>query len=285
MLYSLITYLISFAITSKETSPYEIVADAIDIVVVKPEKKRNRAPLLPSRSTRSKSVANGPAKLEEEQDEELELGIEETIVLGERDPQILKTLFWGLPSPSSPLWSLITLTINIVSALFVADMIYRGPVLYPSHEVSFARVGYVSDNSANILIREPNASNLPIYISYRKVTTTPSVENEWRSAGQVYWLSEDTDFTSPLTITHLQPSTPYQYTISNNHTGTFTTAPPPGQTDPHTNKFTFLTSSCIKPQFPYSPLQHPLTIPGLAHLATWLPKLHAAFMLFLGDFI
>jgi alkaline phosphatase D len=50
-------------------------------------------------------------------------------------------------------------------------------------------------------------------------------------------------------------------------------------------KFTFLSTSCILPRFPYSPLDHPLAIPGLRHLARKLPELHAQFMLFLGDFI
>ncbi|MCJ1247926.1 hypothetical protein MMC30_005141 [Trapelia coarctata] len=286
VLYSLITYLISFAITSKETSPYEIVADEVDIIVAAPEEKRERAPLLPSRSTRSKSSAKRVAEPEEEK--EVKLDIEETIVLGERDSQILKTLFWGLPSPNSQLWSLVTLAINLTSALFVVDMIYRGPLLYPSHDVSFARVGYVSDTNANILIREPDTSNLPLYISYRKAsepTASPIVEDPWKTVEQIYWLSKDTDFTIPLTIPHLHPSTTYQYALSNNLTGTFTTAPRPGRPSPDSNKLTFLTSSCLKPQFPYSPLAHPLSIPGLHHLATWLPRLHASFMLFLGDFI
>lgn len=52
-----------------------------------------------------------------------------------------------------------------------------------------------------------------------------------------------------------------------------------------TSKFTFLTSSCIKARFPFSPLDHPLSIPGFRHLAKWIPSLQATFMLFLGDFI
>jgi len=218
----------------------------------------------------------------------VELDIEETIVLGERDPQILKTLFLGLPSPTSPFWSLVTLALNIVFALFVADMIYRGPLLLPSHDVSFARVGYVSDSTANILIREPNSSNLPLYISYRKPAdplSPKTIDDPWKPAGQIYWLSSDTDFTFPLSISNLHPSTQYEYSLSNSHNGTFTTAPGPGHHSPQSNKLTFLTSSCLKPQFPYSPLAHPLSIPGLHHLATWLPRLRASFMLFLGDFI
>ena len=36
---------------------------------------------------------------------------------------------------------------------------------------------------------------------------------------------------------------------------------------------------------PYTPFQHPLHFPGLAHLAQWIPDLKPYFMLFLGDFI
>ena len=38
-----------------------------------------------------------------------ELDVEETIVIEEKEPEIVKTLWSGLPSPSSQLWSGITL--------------------------------------------------------------------------------------------------------------------------------------------------------------------------------
>lgn len=107
----------------------------------------------------------------------------------------------------------------------------------------------------------------------------------WKSAGQLYWLSNDTDFTSSLTLTKLHPTSRYQYSVSNNQTGFFVTAPPAGETATATGKFTFLTSSCIKAHFPYSPFSHPLSITGFQHLAKWIPSLQASFMLFLGDFI
>lgn len=73
---------------------------------------------------------------------------------------------------------------------------------------------------------------------------------------------------------------------SNNHSGTFTVAPRPGITfSDNDGKFTFLSSSCILPHFPYNPIDHPLSIPGFRHLANVLPSLGAHFMLFLGDFI
>ena len=205
----------------------------------------------------------------------------------DQDAQILQTLLLGLPSPSSILWSFVTVAINIILALFVGDLVFRTPLLYSSHDLSFARVGFVSGTSANILFREPNNTQLPIFISYRYATSLedPPRDNAWKAAGQVFWLANDTDYTHAITIPNLRPSSCYEYAISNNHAGFFCTAAPAGQKLQGTSKFTFLTSSCIKPRFPYNPLAHPLSIPGFKHLAKWLPSLQASFMLFLGDFI
>ena len=86
-----------------------------------------------------------------------------------------------------------------------------------------------------------------------------------------------------MTFSHLSPSTTYPYSLSNNLTGSFTTPPLPGAE----RKLTFLISSCIKANFPYNPIAHPLSIPGFAQLSSVLSHLPspAAFMLFLGDFI
>lgn len=194
------------------------------------------------------------------------------------------SLLLGLPTPSSLSWSLVTATINVLLVLGTIDVVYRGKWSYPSQDLSFARVGYVSDTSAKILVREPNTRQLPMYISYRGAPGS-GVDDSWKSAGQVYLLSNQTDFTYSQVIAPLRPSTQYQYAVSNNHSGFFTTAAPAGQMAPGSSKFTFLTSSCIKPRFPYNPFTHPLSIPGLKHLAKWIPELRASFMLFLGDFI
>ncbi|KAL8743639.1 MAG: hypothetical protein Q9190_004036, partial [Brigantiaea leucoxantha] len=169
----------------------------------------------------------------------------------------------------------------------VADMVYRTPLMYPSRDVSFARVGYVSDTSAKLLVREPDTAQLPIFVSYRRVPKPAGemVDETWKSVGKVYWLSNETDYTYTTTIDNLQPLSRYQFAVSNNHNGYFTTAPRPGLTDSGIDKLTFVTSSCIKPRFPYNPLSHPLSIPGFRHLSNWLPSLKASFMLFLGDFI
>ncbi|KAL8703135.1 MAG: hypothetical protein Q9201_003667, partial [Fulgogasparrea decipioides] len=166
-------------------------------------------------------------------------------------------------------------------------MVYRAPIMYPSHDLSFARVGYVSDTSANLLIREPDIKQLPVFVSYRNA---PDVSNHndddsWKAVGKAYWLSNETDNTFTVIIRGLTPSSRYQYAVSNNHSGHFTTAPSDGHVAPGTDKLTFFTSSCIKPRFPYNPFSHPLSMRGFRHLARWIPDLKASFMLFLGDFI
>ena len=170
---------------------------------------------------------------------------------------------------------------NALLVVIVADIVYR-PTLYDSRTLSFSRVGYVSHDSAKLLIRESDASKLPLFISYREDTEG---DTAWKAVATVQALSSETDFTHAIFITRLRPSTVYKYAASNNHTGSFTTAPTPGTISSSDHRFTFLTSSCIKTRFPYNPFLHPRSIPGLIHLAKWIPKLGAQFMLFLGDFI
>lgn len=198
--------------------------------------------------------------------------------------QKLEIILLGVPNSKSIAWSLATLAANVLLILGTVDVVYRAKISYPSHDCAFTRVGYVSDTSAKVMIREPDIAQLPIFISYRGAPNS-GVDDSWKSAGQIHFLSNETDYTYTQVIAHLRPSTQYQYAASTNHSGFFTTAAPAGQMAPGATKFTFLTSSCIKPRFPYNPFSHPLSIPGLKHLAKWIPELHASFMLFLGDFI
>lgn len=217
--------------------------------------------------------------------------VEETIILEKKGPKVLKTLLTGLPSPTSRFISIATLLINLGLVLAATDLIYRAKVQYPSNDLSFARLGYVSDSEAKLLVREPDRANLPIYVSVRNLDPHSGVaDSGWRSYGPITNLSNDTDYTSAISIP--LPRTigragrnKYEYVTSNNHKGFITSAPRIGYTSEPDGKFTFLTSSCIIPRFPYNPFKHPLSIPGFKHLAKVLPSLDAQFMLFLGDFI
>jgi len=170
--------------------------------------------------------------------------------------------------------------------LAATDLVYRAKVYHPSHDLSFARLGYVSPTQANLLVREPIPSQLPVYVSYRPANPAPNEDAAWKSAGVLTSLGNDTDFTGVVTFPlPNRPDRTYQWATSNNHTGFFTVPPRPG----HVPKdgFTFLTSSCIKAHFPYNPLDHALAIPGFRYMADVVKSIPggAQFMLFLGDFI
>lgn len=218
-----------------------------------------------------------------------ELDVEERIQYEERQPKILRTLLTGLPSPASAFWSYITFGINLALLAMALDVVYRAPLFHQCHEASFGRVGYVSDHSANILVRETHAYD--VRVKYRRLDTDGASWNEKKlpTSQPEYWLTNETDFTTPLHLESLRADTPYEYMIetsSGKVEGTFMTAPRPGHISAlKDNKYTFVHSSCIKPRVPYNPFQHPLDFPGLKHLAHWIPELRPYFMLFLGDFI
>lgn len=272
-------YVTSFIYKLVNTSPYTVVSDEIDIITKEITERDSPDDEAAEALRRGQLVE--------------EIDIEETIVVEEKDPRTLSTLLLGLPSPTSLLWTAVTFLTNVALVAMTADLVYRAPYLHPAHNLSLARVGYVSDSSANILVREARSSQYPLFISYRYADPPYDInsghklqDTAWKSAGSLTWLDNSTDFTGTLSLSGLKPDTRYQYAASNNQSGYFVTAPKPGQTSPRRgNVFTFLHSSCIKPRFPYNPLQHPLEIPGFKHLAKVLPTLGAQFMIFLGDFI
>lgn len=197
----------------------------------------------------------------------------------------IRTLWTGLPSSISPLATCLTVLINIVLSLLVLDFLIRGVVLYPGTDLAFSRIGYVSPTTANLLVREPDPARLPLEIYYQEAAQTDP--KRWVQEGTIYMVDNTTDFTVPVTLKNLKPSTPYRYTLSNNKTGAFITAPSPGSKS--ASSLSFLTSSCMKPNFPYNPMSHPLRIWGIEQVSDFIRKLPSrlrpAFMLFLGDFI
>ncbi|KAF7505267.1 hypothetical protein GJ744_001130 [Endocarpon pusillum] len=189
-------------------------------------------------------------------------------------------LLSGLPHPRLKAWSYATIAINVLLTLSALDLVFRAPTLHSGENLRFSRVGFVDTTSAKVLLREPDSKQLPIYAYYK-----PEDSNFWRTADKIYYLDEETDYTYPVTFTGLQSATTYDYALSNNLTGNFTTAPAPGTAA--ATSLTFVTSSCIKANFPYNPLNHALEIPGFKHLSDILASIPspAQFMLFLGDFI
>ncbi|KAF1817546.1 Metallo-dependent phosphatase [Eremomyces bilateralis CBS 781.70] len=276
-------YFTSFVHALWRTSPYNILADEVEIVVKEGVEHQNQEDVALLAGT-----VGGTSE---------ELNVQETMVVQPKPSRFFSTLVWGTPSPSSRVLSIVTAAINFCLVLMTLDMVYTAAIFHEAHDLSFARVGFVSDSSAKVLVREPELSKLPIFLSYRqaesagiKSALTLPIDSAWKAGGQIDWLSNATDYTSTLTIHRLLPDTLYQYAWSNNHSGYFVTAPPVGRIPSHPargggDRFTFLHSSCIIPRFPYFPFANSLSIGGLKHLAEWMPTLGAQFMLFLGDFI
>ncbi len=219
-------------------------------------------------------------------DEEVE--VEENMTLVEKPSSLWHILLSGRPDPNSLTTSIFTFLINAACVAMVTDMVYTPRWSYPSHDLSFARVGYVSNTEAKLVIREPDQTKMPITVQIHNKDAKAPFENPlWQTAGGIKWTTNETDFTTVVTIplSHSSQRT-YEWKTSNNHSGEFTSAPSPGKMpELFDGKFTFLSTSCIVPRLPYNPLDHPLAFPGMKHLAKVLPGLGAQFMLFLGDFI
>lgn len=216
-----------------------------------------------------------------------EVEVTDTIVKGEPPISTLTSLLTGLPNPRSMSLSLVTFLINVACVTMVADRVYHEHYITGA-DLSFIRLGYVSDSEAKLLIREPDQSKMPVTIELLpKDLPAPFDPTSWRTVDSVASTSNLTDYTAVVTVplTHREQRT-YLWRSSNNHSGELTAAPRPGQYPQANNgSFTFLSTSCIINRLPYNPLDHPLSIPGMRHLATLLPDLGAQFMLFLGDFI
>jgi alkaline phosphatase D len=143
---------------------------------------------------------------------ERDFDVEETTIL-RVSPNPWRILLIGLPSPKSTLLSLATLLINVTLLLAVTDFIYRGKIFHPSDDLSFARVGYVSDKEANLLIREPNQSKMPISVHFRIHNPKPPYESPaWQNVASIYSLNNDTDYTAVIKIPLKIPRpTTYEY--------------------------------------------------------------------------
>lgn len=276
-----VVYLISALPRFFQTKPYSVLVDQIDVITRETVGRHD---------DEDDTVVLGLEDVDENGESVKELDVEETIILEENDPKIFRTLLTGIPSPASLFWSVVTATINLALVLMVLDLTFTGKLFHESNDLSLARVGYVSDKTASILVREPKSAHYPIILNYRHADKPMSggraYDTSWKSAGSIAHLDNTTDFTGAFEIKGLVPDTRYQYSVFANHSGFFTTAPVVGHTSAKRgDTFTFLHSSCIKPNFPYVPLKHPLSMPGFKQLAKVLPSLKAQFMIFLGDFI
>ncbi|POR33141.1 PhoD-like phosphatase [Tolypocladium paradoxum] len=96
---------------------------------------------------------------------------------------------------------------------------------------------------------------------------------------QVMMATSENDFTATFVVENLRPDTEYDYASNAGHAGSFRTA----QIAP--TKWSLVSTSCIKPFYPYNPLDHALRIRGLEYLDQQLNMESFDLVLFLGDFI
>ncbi|KAK8123364.1 PhoD-like phosphatase [Apiospora kogelbergensis] len=185
---------------------------------------------------------------------------------------ILITLL-GWLDVTRPILSALTALVNMLCVISAVDFVYRGQYFHSSHELSFSRMGYVDATSARIVVRAPQAS--VVELQARPETGASDI---WMSATANY-LSEEVDWAGTFTLDGLFPDTVYIYVTNASHAGTFKTAAE------HPKKWNMIQTSCVKPFYPYNPLDHALSVKGLDHLGRYLHNRTAEFMLFLGDFI
>ncbi|KAJ4255462.1 hypothetical protein NW762_009457 [Fusarium torreyae] len=273
-----VIYVPSYVATYFAEPKIELLKDEVDITLKEP----TVTPKTPLLTEDGVAVAPEPEVVADVVD------IEEKFVVGEKVPSIANILLLGAPNAKRPIASLLTFLINSILIGLTADALYRARWYYPADDLSFVRLGYVSPSEARFVIREPDQLQMPITFEYHVQDSEPQFDSKlWLTGGYVTSTDNSTDFTTTLTVPlDSTKQRKYEWRTSNNHTGEFRSAPKAGEM-PNTDNglFTFLSTSCILPRFPYNPLDHPLAIPGLKNLANLLPTLSPQFMLFLGDFI
>ncbi|KAF4511140.1 hypothetical protein G6O67_002963 [Ophiocordyceps sinensis] len=256
----------------------EIVDDRIQLVI-KETKVSPDTPLL---------TEDGVALEPEPETVAEEVAVQERIIVAAKTSSPWKILLYGAPGAGRPILSALTFLINVLLVGLTVDALFRARWYHQAQDLSFVRLGYVGPSEAKFLIREPDQAKMPITLEIRIKEPKPPFDNPlWQTAGGARWTSNATDFTAVIPVPlMLSEQRIYEWKTSNNYTGEFLSPPKPGIMPKYNNgKFTFISTSCILPRFPYNPLDHPLAIPGLRHLARKLPDLGAQFMLFLGDFI
>ncbi|CAI6335163.1 unnamed protein product [Periconia digitata] len=187
-----------------------------------------------------------------------------------RSPSFVVLLGWL--DVTRPLLSTLTALANVLCLVAAVDFVYRGQYFHPSHDLSFSRMGYVDATSARIVVRAPQASivELQLRLDTKTGNQAPAI---------VRGLSGATDWVGTFTLENLMPDSSYIYETNASHAGTFKTA------KEHPKRWSMIQTSCVKPFYPYSPLDHALDVKGLDHLGRYLSNRTADFMLFLGDFI
>lgn len=181
---------------------------------------------------------------------------------------LLSVLLLGLIDSKRRWNSVLTILVNILCLAAVFDFLFRGQVCHQAQDLSFSRVGYVDETSARVVIRAP----LEGYVAM-------TVAGPLGSFQHAHTVTADSDFTATFMFNNLEPDTEYSYTTNATHSGEFRT------TASNLKEWALVSTSCIKPFYPYSPFDHGLRIKGIEQLSNYLQENAAEMMLFLGDFI
>ncbi|KAM5343962.1 hypothetical protein ACJ41O_012499 [Fusarium nematophilum] len=176
-----------------------------------------------------------------------------------------------------PLSTVLGFLANLLCLGAVLDFLFRGLVLHQSADLSFSRVGYVDSSSARVVIRAPMSE----YIAITVTSDSMSGGQQVQKPGPIL-LDSKLDFTATFEIGGLIPNTSYTYSTNASHAGSFRT---PSEQYNEVKRWSLVSSSCIKPFYPYSPFDHGLRIKGLEHLDNYLSTSPVDMVLFLGDFI
>jgi alkaline phosphatase D len=207
-----------------------------------------------------------------------------TVTVQQPKPQTgswMETIYLGIPN-ANPLLSGATVLFNAALLLMTLDLTFRTYLFYPATDLAFHRPVPTSPYAANIFIRSPPETPSPLRVFYKPVD-----QITWHTGPIADSFANETDFTAVVALNGLHASTPYTYAVlppdldiesatNISHFGTFETFPLPGKG----GRWSFGSSSCIKPGLPYNPLANPLRILGFEYLANEIPNLK--FFTFLG---
>ncbi|UPK92905.1 hypothetical protein LCI18_003840 [Fusarium solani-melongenae] len=182
---------------------------------------------------------------------------------------LLLTIF----DAARPISTAVSFLVNICCLAAVLDFLFRGHMLHQSNNLSFSRIGFVDSSTARVVIRAPNSDYVDMNIISDSGASSANVDP--------IFINHESDYTGTFLVEGLAPNTSYMYSTNASHTGSFRTSVSPQDL----GRWSLISSSCIKPFYPYSPIDHGLRIKGLEHLSNYVSSKPVEMMLFLGDFI
>ncbi|KAJ3044339.1 hypothetical protein HDV00_002659 [Rhizophlyctis rosea] len=169
---------------------------------------------------------------------------------------------------------------NLILFSIVMDYVYRPFLFHKHHSLTISRVGSITPDTVRMFIRSPSATALRF-----EYASEGEEEGRWRSGPEVN-VTRENDWTASVKCQGLEADTRYRYRWVESESGEsvfgedeekefgFRTAPVEGKP----TKFTFVFTSCVKPNFPYGTKD----IKGFREIRK---QENLAFVLFLGDLI